>query len=207
MADQITHTKRELGFVNLTDSEEKKMKEYMECVISYNRHTNIISRNITHSQLEQLMKESTLLHPLISSVHVVDAGSGNGLVGIPLAILNHLIQVTLVETRQKKIDFLSQAKLDLNLFNVDVQHNDIQRYLSKWNNPGEVSLVARGFPRTDILLRLLRRRQIIEVVLITSFGKLKKKQKELEKFRQTLYNIPLRDEIVVVKLENVSRET
>jgi 16S rRNA G527 N7-methylase RsmG len=207
MADKKVHLRGELKFINPNNEKIKKIKEYIDCVLSYNKHTNIISRLINHRKFRQLINESILLHPLISTSLVVDAGSGNGLLGIPLAIIAPLRQVVLVETRQKKINFLLQAKKDLNLEAVEIRHEDIQQYLSQLNNKRDITLVARGFPRADILLHMLYKYKLSELLLVTSARKIKKNQKELEKFRQTLYNIPLRDEIMVVKLENVSRET
>ena len=207
MPNVRSNSVEELDFFNPTDEQCQKLSTYMDCVLTYNQHTNIISRNITRPALGQLLKESVMLHPLVSAPVVVDAGSGNGLLGIPLSILKPIRRVVLVESRQKKVNFLRQAKIELNILPLYIEHMDIQQYIYKQKGNRNITLVARGFPRLDILAQLLAKKQIRELILITSCRKLKKNQKELEKFRQKLYNIPLRDEIMVVKMENVSRET
>ena len=55
------------------------------------------------------------------SVGVLDVGAGGGLPGIPLAIAAPNLRVTLVDKVQKKIAFLTQAKLELALDNVDLR--------------------------------------------------------------------------------------
>ena len=192
----------------MNSEQTQSLDNYMECVLRYNQHTNIISRTITRPAFNQLIMESVLLQPLASAPLIVDAGSGNGLLGIPLSILNPHKRVVLVETRQKKINFLLQAKKDLNLTSLDVEHMDILQYIIRHGRRNSnITLVARGFPRLDILAQLLEKKKVKELILITSTGKLKKIKKELAKFKQKLYNIPLRDEITIVKMENVSRET
>ena len=59
---------------------------------------------------------------------VVDAGSGAGLPGIPLAVLFPEKHFVLVDSNGKKTRFLFQAKLDLGLANVEVAHCRIEQY-------------------------------------------------------------------------------
>jgi 16S rRNA (guanine527-N7)-methyltransferase len=60
------------------------------------------------------------LAELIPEGHsIIDIGSGAGLPGIVLAILKPESKVTLVEPMQRRTDFLSQVKTDLNLTNVE----------------------------------------------------------------------------------------
>jgi 16S rRNA (guanine527-N7)-methyltransferase len=51
---------------------------------------------------------------------IIDIGSGAGLPGIVLAILKPNSKVTLVEPMQRRTDFLTQAKADLGLANVEI---------------------------------------------------------------------------------------
>jgi 16S rRNA (guanine527-N7)-methyltransferase len=51
---------------------------------------------------------------------IIDIGSGAGLPGIVLAILKPNSKVTLIEPMQRRTDFLTQAKADLGLTNVEI---------------------------------------------------------------------------------------
>jgi 16S rRNA (guanine527-N7)-methyltransferase len=54
------------------------------------------------------------------SLRLVDVGSGGGMPGLPLKIAFPALRVTLVESVNKKADFLRQTVLDLALSDVDV---------------------------------------------------------------------------------------
>ena len=51
---------------------------------------------------------------------IIDIGSGAGLPGIVLAILNPNSAVTLIEPMQRRTDFLTQTKTELGLNNVEI---------------------------------------------------------------------------------------
>jgi 16S rRNA (guanine527-N7)-methyltransferase len=51
---------------------------------------------------------------------IIDIGSGAGLPGIVLAILNPNSAVTLIEPMQRRTDFLTQTKSELGLNNVEI---------------------------------------------------------------------------------------
>ena len=69
------------------------------------------------------------------------------------------------------------------------------------------TLAARGFPAVEALAEFVFRRKVRELLLISSPDKIKKIQNTVANVRQTRYNIPSRDNLVIFKLENVSRET
>lgn len=71
---------------------------------------------ISHHLLDSL---SVLPH-LGAARRLADIGSGGGLPGIPLAIVRPEMQVALVESNQKKSSFLTQAKIELGLANIEV---------------------------------------------------------------------------------------
>ena len=57
---------------------------------------------------------------------ILDAGSGGGLPGIPLAIARPAWQCTLLDAVQKKTAFLEQARIELGLRNVSVRHERLE---------------------------------------------------------------------------------
>ena len=71
----------------------------------------------------------------------------------------------------------------------------------------ESTLIARGFPKIEILADYVHKKKAKELLLISSVSKINKIQNKMANFRQNLYNIPLKNNLVIFKLENVSRET
>jgi 16S rRNA (guanine527-N7)-methyltransferase len=58
---------------------------------------------------------------------IVDVGSGGGLPGIPLAIVRPSMRVTLIDKVAKKVAFLVQARLELELANLDCVHARVEQ--------------------------------------------------------------------------------
>jgi len=101
----------------------EKLLSYVELLAKWNRTYNLTairepSRMVTHHLLDSLAVVPHL--PMRESDRLVDAGSGAGLPGVPLAIVRPGWQVTLNEASEKKAAFLRQAAIELKLENVAV---------------------------------------------------------------------------------------
>ncbi len=179
---------------------------YVDFLFAFNQKVNLVSRQMPRAQFEILLKESLLVADTFTADLVVDVGSGNGLLGIPLAIAMPQKKIILMETVKKKGSFLKEVVGHLELTNVTIDDRPIQEYM-RGQSSGRVCLVSRGFPRNDLLYRYLCRGKISELVLITSADKIEKVQEKMENVKQSLYNIPWRSNLKIIKWEYVSRET
>jgi len=122
--------------LELTPQQSATLVHYAELLRRWNRVHNLTSVDsdadlLTHHLLDCL----AIVRPLERAmarhatgllpgrpVHFLDAGSGGGLPGIPLAVARpHWIGM-LVDAVQKKCAFLQQAKLELGLANIEVRH-------------------------------------------------------------------------------------
>lgn len=72
---------------------------------------------------------------------LIDVGSGGGLPGIPVAIACPELRVTLLDSSRKKCAFLTQARVDLQLKNVEVVHARVEQ----WRAPPFDVIVSRAF--------------------------------------------------------------
>jgi len=185
-----------------------KLDEYIDLLVEAGRSMNLVSRDTDRRQLGRLVSESRLLGKFIKSRMIVDAGSGNGLLGIPLAVMNHESAVVLVETNQKKCRFLETALRFLALGNATLYQGPIKQWVRSHRvEAAQSCVVARGFPRLDVLLNELKKGRVAELAVITSPDKTNKMEKDMERVVKNRYNIPSRDHLVVIKMEYVSRET
>lgn len=192
----------------LERDQRRKIETYMDYLLDYNRRINLVSRKMTRERLGTLIAESLCLSPLVSGSTILDAGSGNGLLGVPLAIVNPAKNVVLIESKAKKQAFLNQLRNHLGLRNLRVQESDVTRYLSsRPHHEGVVDMVARGFPHPELLVSYLNPGVVDHLLMITSRTKLTKIKKSLETVNQKIYNIPFRDNLIILHMENVSRET
>lgn len=171
-------------------------------LLEYNEKVNLISRKITREKLAQLLSETHLLNLYISNDIIIDAGSGNGILGIPIALMDKNRKIILVEPKRKKAIFLREVRKRMELSNVDVRDVSIVECLKKIKNRNGKSktLIARGFPRLNTLCDFVQRGMINEVVLITSENKIKKNQNDLESVTKKTYNVPLRKNLRILKI-------
>jgi 16S rRNA (guanine(527)-N(7))-methyltransferase RsmG len=183
-----------------------KLDAYVDFLLAYNEKVNLVSKKSTRETINVLISESLLLRDHLSTSIVIDAGSGGGLLGIPLAISFPEKKIVLVETIQKKAKFLKLAVENLDLKNVTVWTGAVQEYLQQ-KNAGAGTIISRGFPRNDILADFVFKKTIKALILITAPLKIDKIKKDVANIRQTSYNIASRNNLIIYKMENVSRET
>jgi len=179
---------------------------FIDFLLAYNRKVNLVSRHSTRESLVALISETLLLKDLVSTPLLVDAGSGGGLLGIPLAISLPGKRFILVETVHKKAVFLGEALRHLGLGNAVVHEGPVQDFMRR-HHCFESTLAARGFPAIEVLAEFVHRRKVRELLLISSPEKIRKIQNPMANIRQNRYNVPSRDNLIIFKLENVSRET
>lgn len=180
--------------------------DFVDFLLAYNQKVNLVSRQSTRASLGALIAETLRLKNLVSAPLLIDAGSGGGLLGIPLAISLPGKKFILVETIHKKVVFLHEARRCLGLDNVTVWEGPVQEFMHR-HDRFDSTLAARGFPAIEALAGFVYRRKVRELLLISSLDKINKIQNTVANVRQTRYNIPSRDNLVIFKLENVSRET
>jgi 16S rRNA (guanine(527)-N(7))-methyltransferase RsmG len=203
--------------VTVDDTIEISMKKYVQLLMDYNVNVNLMSRKMTPERLNQLLNETLLLNRYISknSDTIIDAGSGNGILGIPLAIINKNKnknknkKIILVEPKKKKMNFLQEVKNQLHLFNVEIVGISIDEYMKKKVKKGEkkqISVVARGFPDLRVFCYYVKKGMVEEAILMTSEEKIKKNKIYLESIKQKTYNVPLRDHLKILKMEKATYE-
>jgi 16S rRNA (guanine527-N7)-methyltransferase len=85
-------------------------------------------------------------------LRLLDVGSGGGLPGVPLAIARPDWRVTLIDKVEKKVAFLTQAKLELGLGNVECQHVRAE----DWRHEPFDLIVSRAFSTLADFVRVSR---------------------------------------------------
>ncbi len=127
LIDTITHGVSELG-ITLPDEAPGRMLDYLHELQTWNKRHNLtaidsLDKMVTHHSLDCLA-----ILPLVRGVRVCDIGSGAGLPGIPLALARPDLQVTLVESRAKKVSFLRHVTSKFKMNNVDTVHTRVEEF-------------------------------------------------------------------------------
>ncbi|GIX29159.1 MAG: ribosomal RNA small subunit methyltransferase G [Burkholderiales bacterium] len=129
----------------------QRLLDYIALLAKWNRVYSLTAirapaRMVTHHLLDSLA-----ILPLIEGARIADVGSGAGLPGIPLAIARPGLEVTLIESSQKKAAFLVQAKAELGLANVTVERRRVEAWVPHIPFDG---VVSRAFAALPEFLRL-----------------------------------------------------
>lgn len=119
MTEAIAATLTALG-VPVADAEAARLDAYLDLLERWNRVHNLTAVKDRNAMVERHVGESLALRTALRGTHIADVGSGAGLPGIPLAIVEPERQFTLIESRAKRAAFLRHVKTELALANVDV---------------------------------------------------------------------------------------
>jgi len=105
-----------------------RLLEYTRLLASYDRANVIGTRDEDRIMLDHVLDSlSCLLYePLSSGARLVDVGSGGGLPGIPIKIMDPKLAATLVESTGKKARFLQYAVDSLSLDGVEVANTRVE---------------------------------------------------------------------------------
>lgn len=103
---------------------------YTGLLLKWNSSFNLVAASDTGSMVSRHLLDSLAVHSFLEGETIVDAGSGAGLPGVPLAIVNPDKQFILVDSNGKKTRFLFQAKTAMGLGNIRIENCRIEHYQS-----------------------------------------------------------------------------
>lgn len=106
----------------LSPTEEDLFSKYLNLLIKWQRIHRLVGSAEPAWIVRNLFLDSLLfLHVLSeSSLELLDLGSGAGVPGLPLKIVNSQMKVTLVESRQRRASFLRSAVRELGITDTTV---------------------------------------------------------------------------------------
>jgi 16S rRNA (guanine527-N7)-methyltransferase len=117
--------------VPASDAAFAKLLRYTELLAKWNRTYNLTAISdplgmVTHHLLDSLAVVPHL--PLTAAAAMADVGSGGGLPGIPIAIVQPAWHVTVNDASEKKAAFLRQAAMELGLANLSVHEGRVEAW-------------------------------------------------------------------------------
>lgn len=98
--------------------------EYMELLIEWNEKMNLTA--ITEPEeiiLKHFIDSITILKDIKDNSRVVDVGTGAGFPGIPLKIIREDIEITLLDSLNKRVNFLNEVIEQLKLKKITAIHS------------------------------------------------------------------------------------
>ncbi len=106
----------------IPENEIEKFYQYMKLLLEWNEKINLTAITDESEIIRKHFIDSLTISKLIKEdTNVVDVGTGAGFPGIPLAITKK-VKVTLVDSLNKRINFLNIVKESIELNNVNTVH-------------------------------------------------------------------------------------
>lgn len=151
-AEQLAQGLQTMG-LEADAHQQQQMLDYLALLRKWNRAFNLTAIRDPDVMVSRQLLDSLSIHRLLQGNRVLDVGSGAGLPGIPLAIMNPDRAFTLLDTNSKKTRFLNQSRLELGLENVQVEQVRVEAY-----QPEQLfdTITSRAFASLPDMLRLTR---------------------------------------------------
>lgn len=117
----------ELGF-EVSDEQLGLLKKYVDLLQRWNKTYNLTAIRNRDEMIPAHIFDSLVVAPFIEGKNCLDVGSGAGLPGIPLAIMQPERHFTMLDTNGKKTRFIQQAIIELGLKNANVVQSRVEEW-------------------------------------------------------------------------------
>ena len=148
----------ELKKINIIVNKEQieKLDEFYKLLIEWNKKINLTS--ITKEEdvyLKHFYDSLTLIKAtnLKENIKLCDVGSGAGFPGIVLKIIFPNLKITLVDSLQKRINYLNLIIKELKLENIEAIHDRMEDYSKKHEEEYDI-IAARAVGNTKLLTEI-----------------------------------------------------
>ena len=132
---------------------QEKLLAYLGLLQKWNKVYNLTAVRDPLEMVTLHVLDSLSVLPYINSKNLLDVGSGGGLPGIVLAICKPELQVTTIDTVQKKAIFMRQVKGELGLGNLTVVHTRVENFQP--SEPFDL-VISRAFSEIALFIQLTK---------------------------------------------------
>ncbi|WDV48286.1 16S rRNA (guanine(527)-N(7))-methyltransferase RsmG [Clostridiaceae bacterium M8S5] len=141
--------------INLNNEDIDKFYKYKEILKDWNEKINITALIEDNDiEIKHFVDSLTIfkLKYLHNNQKIIDIGTGGGFPGLPLKIINKTIDLTLMDSLNKRIKFLNHVAKELNLDNVKCLHGRAEEIAKNKEYREHFDIaVSRAVARLNIL--------------------------------------------------------
>lgn len=118
--------------IKYTDGQLKQLSKFYEMVVETNEKFNLTAITEENDFAIKHILDSVLPMALLpQNASVIDVGAGAGFPSIPLKILRPDLKVTMLDSLNKRVNFLNEVIATLNLKNITAVHSRAEDYALK----------------------------------------------------------------------------
>jgi 16S rRNA (guanine527-N7)-methyltransferase len=111
-----------------TAAQSSQLLQFIALLQKWNSAYNLTALEDPDDMVVRHILDSLSCRPLLHGESVLDVGTGAGLPGFPLAVLDGARRFTLLDSSGKKMRFLRQALMDIPLDNVELVQSRVEGY-------------------------------------------------------------------------------
>jgi len=121
MDNALTQGAALLG-ITLSESQVAALIRLLDELDDWNQRMNLTAIRERPQQITKHLLDSLSIQPFLHGTRICDVGTGAGFPGIPLAIVNHECDFTLIDSTAKKLKFIDHVSELLQLSNIRTVH-------------------------------------------------------------------------------------
>ena len=107
----------------LTEDQVENFFKYMNLLLEWNEKINLTAiTDVDDIILKHFIDSMTVLKYIEKDKSIIDVGTGAGFPGIPIAILREDVKITLLDSLNKRINFLNEVCSELKINNIETIH-------------------------------------------------------------------------------------
>lgn len=142
--------------IHITENQLNQLEKFYELLISWNEKINLT--RITEKEdvyLKHFYDSLTLIKTidLTKALSLCDVGTGAGFPGIVLKIVFPNLKITLIDSLQKRINYLNEVIKELNLHNIEAIHTRAEDY-ARSNREKYYIVTARAVANLKVISEL-----------------------------------------------------
>ena len=143
--------------INLSEKQQNQFYEYMKLLLEWNKKINLTAITDPEEIITKHFIDSLSIAPYINSNDtVLDIGTGAGFPGIPLKIALPQNSFTLLDSLNKRIDFLKIIIQELKLENIEAVHGRAEEFNKLTNKRESYDVVtSRAVAKLNVLLEYM----------------------------------------------------
>ncbi len=147
--------KAKLINIELEDIKIEKFYNYMNLLLEWNEKINLTAITKPNEViLKHFIDSATIIKYIENNMSIVDVGTGAGFPGIPLNIINSNAKYTLVDSLNKRINFLNEVIEKVELQNINTVHSRIEDFAKKNKEKFDIA-TSRAVASLNVLLEYL----------------------------------------------------
>ncbi len=125
--------------LEVTAEQQQKLLGYVEMLNKWNKAYNLTSVRNPADMLVKHIMDSIVVSPQLEGERFIDVGTGPGLPGIPLAIMNPDKSFVLLDSLGKRIRFIKQVLHELGINNVTAVQSRVEEFDPEHGFDGVIS--------------------------------------------------------------------